>query len=164
MAIDGTCGSSPRSVLQRAVDLYQAEGRKGDSFDRVYCVFDKDSHDSYNETLEKISSKRLHDTYYAATSVPCFEYWLLLHFKYTTRPYAPTGTSSASEEVLRDVNEVMPEYAKGDKSVFTLLSQQLEFAKANALRALEEAKKSNTDNPSTHIHELVTYLQSIKSA
>jgi hypothetical protein len=44
VAIDGSCGSSPRSVFKRAEQLYKSEERKGAPFDRVYCVFDKDSH------------------------------------------------------------------------------------------------------------------------
>jgi hypothetical protein len=90
VAIDGSCGSSPRSVFKRAEQLYKSEERKGAPFDRVYCVFDKDSHETYEETMQKIATKRPKNIYYTAVSIPSFEYWLLLHFNYTTKPYTAT--------------------------------------------------------------------------
>ncbi len=162
VAIDGFCGSSPRSVYERAHALYLAEAAKGDSFDRVYCVFDKDSHDTYDETLTRIASEKPTSTFYATTSIPCFEYWLLLHFRYTTKPYAKSGSSSIGNEVLKDLVAVMPEYEKGNKNLFSSLFEQLEFAKTNAVRSLNEARNNHTDNPSTNVQELVEYLQNIK--
>lgn len=160
--IDGTCGSSPASVLKRAIELWEAEDRKGDPYDRVYCVFDRDSHETYDETVRHISEREPQGIFYAAVSVPCFEYWLLLHFKYTTRPYAATGTLSIGGEVLKELKQVMPEYEKGNANIFTTLSPQIEFAKANAARSLQCAEENYTDNPSTYIHELIDYLQNLK--
>lgn len=162
VAIDGSCGSSPMSVYERAHVLYQAEVTKGDSFDRVYCVFDKDSHDSYEEALRNIASEKPEATFYATISIPCFEYWLLLHFKYTTKPYARTGSSSVGNEVLKDLVAVMPDYEKGSQNLFSSLFESLEFAKSNAARSLKEASNNHTDNPSTNVQELVVYLQNIK--
>jgi len=51
VAIDGSCGSSPISVVRQAVKLYKSEAKKGDPYDRVYCVFDRDSHSTYDEAL-----------------------------------------------------------------------------------------------------------------
>ena len=162
VAIDGTGGSSPKSVLNRAIELYELEDRKGDPFDSVYCVFDKDRHDSYEETLSKIASKRPKGIFYAAVSIPCFEYWLLLHFAYSTKPYATTGSKSIGEEVLKDLLNFMPGYTKGTRNVFSTLYPQLDFAKANAARVLQNAHDNHTDNPSTYAHELIEYLQNIK--
>lgn len=53
-------------------------------------------------------------------------------------------------------------YSKGDKNVFDTLFNQLDFAKSNAERGLAQAKANHTDNPTTMIHKLVTYLQNIK--
>ncbi len=161
--VDGSCGSSPRSVLERAVDTYQVELARGDAYDRVYCVFDRDTHETFDETVNTIIQKRPKDTFFATTSVPCFEYWLLLHFIYTTKPYERTGTSSSGEEVLKDLLKVMSDYEKGSEGTFLLLSDQLEFAKNNAHRIQKHAKENNTNNPSTSVHELIAYLQNIKA-
>tara|TARA_B110000211_G_scaffold213443_1_gene253959 strand:- start:471 stop:1142 length:672 start_codon:yes stop_codon:yes gene_type:complete len=161
--VDGTCGSSPKSVYERAIELWETEERKGDPYDRVYCVFDRDSHETYDETVKRISDHNPEDVFYAAVSVPCFEYWLLLHFKYTTRPYAATGMLSVGGKVLEELKEVMPDYEKGNNNIFSSLSQQIEFAKENADRALKHAKDNHTDNPSTCIHDLIDYLQNLKN-
>ncbi len=42
------CGSSPRSVVDYALTLY----RKERIYNRVFCVFDKDRHPTYNEALD----------------------------------------------------------------------------------------------------------------
>lgn len=161
--IDGTCGSSPKSVFERALALWQEEERKGDPYDRVYCVFDKDSHGSYEETVTNIFQQKPAGIFYAAISVPCFEYWLLLHFTYTTKPYAATGTSSIADEVIHELKTVMPNYKKGSTTLFATLADQLDFAKNNAARALKHAAANHTDNPSTTIHELVDYLENLQS-
>ena len=162
VAIDGNCNSSPESVLKRAEDLVKIEGKNGDPFDRVYCVFDKDTHASYDKTIEKIKSKTPKNTYYAAISVPCFEYWLLLHFDKTTKPYHAKGHSSVANEVQKELKKHFPKYDKGNKTVFLDLIDKIEIAKENALSALIHSKSAGTDNPSTYIHELVDYLQKLK--
>ncbi len=139
--VDGTCGSSPKSVFERALSLYQAEIIKGDPFDRVYCVFDKDSHGTYDTTINKIRSNEYKSVFYATTSVPCFEYWLLLHFKYTTKPYAATRSASVGEAVLKDLVKVIPAYEKGSAGIFSLLQDQLEYAKNNSIRAKLHSEK-----------------------
>jgi hypothetical protein len=161
--VDGTCGSSPKSVYERAVKLWKAEVKRENPYDRVYCVFDRDTHETYNETVEGISERNPRDNFYAAVSVPCFEYWLLLHFKYTTRPYTATGKLSVGGEVLKELKEVMPEYEKGNNNTFLSLSSQIELAKKNAARSLNHANDNHTDNPSTAIHDLIDYLQNLKS-
>ena len=161
--IDGTSGSSPKSVCDRAVDLSRVEVKKGDPYDRVYCVFDKDTHETYNETVERISKFKPRGIFYAAVSVPCFEYWLLLHFKYTTKPYAATGNSSVGDAVLKELKEVIPKYKKNDNNIFNSLFLKIKTAKKNAARSLKDANDNHRDNPSTSIHNLIDYLQNLKN-
>ena len=160
--IDGSSGSSPKSVFEHAVSLWENEQRKGDPFDQVYCVFDKDSHQSYEEALTRIANQKPEDVFFAAVSVPCFEYWLLLHFEYTTKPYTTTESSSCAEEAIKDLCKFMPSYNKGDTAIYSTLKEQLNFAKANAERSFQHAASSHTDNPSTKIYKLVDYLEKLK--
>lgn len=46
--------------------------------------------------------------------------------------------------------------------LFNELIGQLEFATGNAQRALREANASGTDNPTTRVHELVSFIRGIK--
>lgn len=158
----GECGSDPLSIVKFAKGRYREEKDAGDPFDRVYCVFDKDTHASYQPAIDQINRSVPKETFFAITSVPCFEYWLLLHFQYTTRPYEALPGNSAGNQLLGELKAFMPYYEKGIQDIFSMLLEQLEFAKCNAVRALRAGKSGHTDNPTTHVHELVEYLQQIK--
>ena len=163
--ISGDCGSDPISVIEHGLKLYHIEkSSKSGAFDRVYFVFDRDAHPNYQQALDKVAGAKPKDVFSTAPSVPCFEYWLLLHFTYTTAPYSAVGGVSAGAAVLKALQAVWPEYAKAGQGVLVSRLDQIEYAKANAARAYEEAQKNHTDNPTTHIHELVEYLQKIKGA
>lgn len=158
----GECDSDPHSIVEFARGRYREEKNAGDSFDRVYCVFDKDTHASYQQAIDQINRATPKGIFFAITSVPCFEYWLLLHFQYTTKPYEPLPGNSAGNQLLTDLKAVMPDYKKEQKDTFSVLLGQLNFAKHNAERVLVACQSGHTDNPSTHVHELVEYLQQIK--
>lgn len=160
--ICGDCGSDPLGIVMHAKQRYREERDAGDPFDRVFCVFDKDSHANYQQAMEQLAGATPIGTFSAVTSVPCFEYWLLLHFKYTTKPYFGLPGNSSCAQVIADLKGYLPDYEKGQKEVFALLAAQLEMAKHQAVRALKEAQVNHTDNPSTHVHELVDYLQRVK--
>ncbi len=159
VTVDGSCESSPKCVFEYAEKLFNDEKGKGDSYDRVYCVIDKDSHETYDETILKIKSKKY---FYLASAIPCFEYWILLHFKYTTSPYSKKGNSSIGNEVLKELKQYMPNYEKGDKNIFLATLKNLDFAINNASHSLKQLEQTGTDNPSTNVHELVEYLRNIK--
>jgi len=164
IAISGEeCDSDPVSIIQYAKKRYREEKSAGDAFDKVYCVFDKDTHTNYEQAMADIRSAIPKAIYIAINSVPCFEYWLLLHFNYTTRPYASLPDNSACNQVLSDLITYMPSYTKNQQDVFESLFAQLESAKQNAIRALDAAGDNHTDNPGTRVHELVTFLQNIKT-
>ena len=48
------CGSAPSSVLGFAKDQYAKSKQDGDAYNRVYSVFDRDQHDSFDATVEAI--------------------------------------------------------------------------------------------------------------
>jgi len=158
----GDCDSDPLSIVGHAKRRYREEKDAGDAFDSVYCVFDKDAHANYMPGLDAIRRATPKGRYIAITSVPCFEYWLLLHYHYTTKPYDALPGNSACNQVLTELKGYMPGYTKGDNNVFLALINQLDFARNNAVRSLQTAEANHTDNPTTHMHELVTFLQDIK--
>lgn len=163
VAITGECGSDPVSIIKYAKQRYRMEKDAGDAFDRVYCVFDKDTHPNYDQAMDAFRSATPKDTYFAINSVPSFEYWLLLHFIYTSKPYVAQHNNSAGNQVLTDLKNYIPDYTKGRKDIFEALIDQLDFAINNASRALQTAVANDTDNPSTRVHELVVFLRNIKN-
>ncbi|WP_038150065.1 RloB family protein [Vibrio litoralis] len=162
--IDGDCGSSPICVVNHAKALAKKEEKLGSPFDKVFCVIDKDNHTCYFEALDKIKAQK-GDVFKSVQSIPCFEYWLLLHFEYTTRAYVSQTGNSVGTQVIRDLKNKpgMGSYEKGEKGIFIKLLDKLETAKINATNAQNSAEKNECDNPSTQIHTLVEYLQNIKN-
>ena len=156
------CQSDPLKMYKYAVRLCQQANILGVPFERVYCVFDKDSHGTYQQAMEKIAKDKSTSTFIAINSVPCFEYWLLLHFTPSTKPYRATPGSSACDQVERELKKHLPDYSKSDDTIFEALKARLDTATQNAKRTLREAEKNQTDNPSTRVHELVEQLQSIE--
>nr|VFK16170.1 MAG: RloB-like protein [Candidatus Kentron sp. LPFa] len=154
-------GADPIGIFTHARQRYREMKDMGDPFDRIYCVFDKDTHAKYQESLDAIARATPPKTYFAINSVPCFEYWLLLHFTYTCKPYQSLADCSACGQISSDLKHYLPDYTKGERDTFSKLIDQLQFAKENAARALREAESNRTDNPSTKVHELVKFLQNI---
>jgi len=159
--ICGNCDSSPKSVLSYAKAQQANAMKQGDGFDKVFCVFDKDCHESYQDTLNAIA--QLKGVYQAIVSVPCFEYWLLLHFEYLTHPYSAIQNRSVCGLVIKDLKLHLPDYEKSQNGVFKVLLDKLPDAIKSAKSVLATSERIQSDNPSTKIHELIEYLQGLKN-
>lgn len=150
-------GTDPRTVVKQAKKRRLKEIRNSEKYDRVYCVFDRDEHVTFGKACEEATASGIRPI----RSWPCFEFWLLLHFRYSRQPYARSGGRSAAQNCVEDVRQHLPGYAKATRGVFGNLEDSLEQAKANAARALMDAAATEEFNPSTEIHLLVEYLQSL---
>ncbi len=157
--IVGDCGSSPKDVVEHAIKTYKASR----DYDRVFCIFDRDTHSTYLAALDRIQQTKLSKDHsiHAIPSVPCFEIWFLMHFTYSTKAYVG-GTGSICQKVLDDLKKHLPEYNKGTRGVFHDLQDRMEVALKHAEQLARHCKRSDTDNPSTKVHELVKYLRDIK--
>lgn len=159
--VPNTLGSAPISVVRQALRKFAKEK----DYNRVYCVFDKDIHPSYSAALhmikEKTQATKGNCPIFAVVSVPCFEFWLLLHFRYTTRPYQAKN-GSICESVITDLKKFLPDYEKGGKNIFHKTKSLLPQAISNAKKVLHHCETGETDMPSTRMHELVEYLQQLK--
>ncbi len=153
-------GSSPKVIVDFALKKY----RKEKKYDRVYCVFDKDRHTTYNNALDRIRRARLGKghTLIAITSIPCFEFWLLLHFGYTTKQF-DIGPGSICANVISDLKKHIPNYAKGDVDIYHVTKDKLDTAIDRSKRVASYCEAGGTDMPSTKMHNLVEYLRGLKS-
>ena len=159
--IVGTDGASPENILKLAKRKYHAAKRSDNLYDRVYCVFDQDLWPCYGQVLEDILSATPKGTFFAANSAPCFEYWLLLHFEHTSRPYHQLSGKSPADQVVVDLKRYMPDYNKAARNLFNELAEQLEQAKSHAEIVWKDAGQTGTANPITAVHLLVEYLQTL---
>ncbi len=151
-------GSNPKNIVETARKRRADAEKEGNAFSSVYCVFDRDEHAHYQESIEW--AERLKMT--TIKSVPCFEYWILLHFRNHTAPYARTGDRSPCACCLRDVEQVWPDYSKGRKQVYSELQDRLPDARQRAKQRLTAAQADGSDNPSTEIHLLLDAMEALK--
>jgi hypothetical protein len=131
--IVGDGGSAPVNVVEDGIRLLGTEPE----FQQVYFVFDRDRHDSYDAALDKIRGLRKKPgfkevTIVAATSVPCFEIWFMMHVSASRKPYGSAKTGgSAGKALLADLmkNEVFSCYDKGECAEFEAMVQLRKTAK-----------------------------------
>ncbi len=161
--ISGKCGSDPVSVVRHGEELFRAAARTTEPFDKVYCVFDRDNHNNFDEAVNLLKSIRPVNIFKDITSTPCFEIWFIMHFIYTSAPFESVGQKSCGARALEELEKYWPDYAKGVDGSFNHLLAQIETAKAFSARLLLESERTGAINPLTKVHELVSYLQQIKN-
>jgi hypothetical protein len=88
------------ALWRTALALYEEDALTGDSFDQVYCVFDRDRHTTFDAAVQRTKDlSAAGKPLLAITSTPCFEVWLLLHFCYSDQPFHPIGRKSVGDQV-----------------------------------------------------------------
>lgn len=153
-------GNDPLSIVHYAEHQLEISS----DYNRVYCVFDRNGHATYAEALQKIKDSRhgKSQRLMAIPSVPCFEVWVLLHYAYTSAPFNAVGRKSACDQVTKQVMGYCKKYHKDFAGVFEELKDRTDAAVTNAERLEIHNQKTNSENPSTDVHHLVTYLRSLR--
>lgn len=139
-----------RKCVQEAAD-----GR--DDYDQCWCVWDTESLDSkdvVDEALRTAKQEKLNP----AISNPAFEYWFLLHYRHTDRPFKDAAA------VIHELRRYFPEYEK-TADAYSVLKDCTDAAISNAesvLKAHRAASNYRFPNPSTSVHKLVVALHDLK--
>jgi len=160
-AVPSDYGNDPVSVVRYAEDRLNSQ----DGYDKVYCVFDRNGHANFDEARQRIrnSVDGQQGTLVEAASTPCFEFWILLHFVYTAAPQNAVGGRSSCRRVIdRLERDFLPEYQKNFSGVFDQLASRLDVAVTNADRLEAQNGASLSANPSTSVHNLVSYLRTLR--
>jgi len=157
--VDSEYGTDPLSVVNYAIDEY----KKDPLYDHVYCVIDRDRHATFDQAIDLLHRTRLRNNgqIHGSISIPCFEYWLLLHFEYTTRPFNAPNGQSICNTVQDMLKKHIANYDKG-MDIHPVISDKIETAITNSRRVTVEMQQNASDNPSTNLHELVSHLLNIK--
>ena len=114
--------------------------------DEVWYVIDHDEREEEIKRFYKwvqkqkrsLSKKRPRRTtkLIVVLSVPCFEYWLLIHFEDTTRPFRGFERNSACQQVIQRLKKHISSYKKNDPHVYDLCRDKrehaIEYGKRNA--------------------------------
>lgn len=149
-----TVGPAPISVVECAEDKCGEHG----GYDRVFCVFDRDGHESFDRACARIktlaSRKRKALPIDEAISIPCFELWVLLHFEQTDAPF------DRCAKVVERVRVHMPGYEKANAAIARQLIGNVETAIANA-EWLEHRAANNNYNPYSSVHKVLRHFAEV---
>jgi hypothetical protein len=145
-------GKDPLGVVKDGQKRYSEERRRGEEYDQVWCVFDRDECPSqdFNEAIALASRYRMRVAY----SNEAFELWYVLHFHYL-------NTAISRHDYIARLNSLLSHpYAKNSASMYAELGPRVVDAIANAKRLLAQYDPLNpaNDNPSTCVHLLVEQL------
>ncbi len=160
-------GGVPTTVLRKAKDEQKKEKKRRYNelgYDDVYCVIDKDRHKKFEQVKNEI--KEIED-FQAIISIPCLEFWFLLHYEYSRSGYYQGGDLlSPCKECIKKLKYFYPSYGKTDKKFFKKIENDIDKAKRHAKSIMKEIKgdkKKNTGDdgydPSTEMYVLVEKLQ-----
>jgi hypothetical protein len=122
-------------------------------YDEVWVVFDRESqlHVRGSQLPNALSSATTSGIL-VALSNPCFEFWLLIHYTFTTKQF------SDATRVVKALRKHDRGYAKNSLPLDELFSRTPTAVK-NAIKCLKHHVTSKGDgNPSTHVHRLVSSL------
>lgn len=146
---------SPRAIVEFAKTQKKEAEKRAKSehddnllFDEIWCVFDVDEHSSLSDAKQMARDNELN----LAVSNPCFELWLLLHFR------EPPGNRDCNK-----MEQLLKKHLKNyNKNVdYSAYESDYEVAVQRANR-LEQSALDDGDegrNPSTGFHRLTDSIR-----
>ncbi len=149
---------SPLGLVTEAKEKIKQANREKNPYEFVWVVFDRNGHGKIPEAFNMAQSNNIK----IAFSVRCFEFWFLLHFTQSLKPY------STCDELIRELKK---EYNDYDKAInhYEKLKDRTQTALTNGAWAI----KQNQDdinrgtslynlNAYTNVHLLVEYLLNLR--
>ena len=159
-------GCSPKNVFETDRKLIQEANEN--EIEAIYCVFDSDRHSTFTEAINSIIrlSKRSQSRCKMVVpipSIPCFEYWFLLHVNFSTKNC--NDAVSPCEALIEDLRtfKQFNHYKKANLNViFQNIGKARGKAISNSKRVLSNAvsvgEHRYQENPSTRVHFVVERL------
>jgi len=160
-------GTEPLQVVKYAKFIFERgnerNGIEPRAFDQVYAVFDRDDHRTFFDALafaETLKGKLRNDSkrpvqFEAIASIPCFEFWLLLHFEDVRTPLH-------RDEVIKRLKRHLPGYEKGTATAFAMTRQHLGLALQRSEKLASRCNDHVVPNPFTAIGALVKALMTLR--
>lgn len=150
--IRGESVTDPLGLVRKAQQVFTTDG----GYDLVYVVCDGDTprlaeaQELARKTLRNAARERTQVQIIA--SYPSFEFWLLLHFEYSARPFPVAA--DATKALRRHVTD----YSKSDRNIFAKVETGLDAACRNADRLKAEHNHTESQVPDTDMRMLVDQL------
>jgi hypothetical protein len=150
--IEGT-GQDPLNVVDHTISIEDRGKTIGETFDEIWCVLDVENPNE-NPGFYKAVNRARGNGIELAISNPAFEYWYLLHFKETDRPFRDAA------ELIKELRDFVPGYQKSS-DMFSILCEYTDVAVKRAVLVLGNRPDQSVEfpNPSTSVFELVEKLR-----
>lgn len=165
IVVENSNKNTPIQLVDAAIDA-KKDGNNGDI---VWVVFDRESETKYSHELHaKARHKANTHNIEIAFSNVCFEYWLLLHFTYTTAAYSSCEHLLKRSVFKKKLNEAgISDYEKGFANLFDTLKDYIPNAFENADRLKKQAVSTANPgrlaphylNPYVDTHEMFIDIQ-----
>lgn len=152
--------TDPLGIVQAAIKACK-------TYDKVYCVIDRDEHANFDVAVQTAKSN---DKVVLIVSYPCYELWFLLHCGYKRKSYARAGRKSAADLLIADLqasHDLFKNYSKGDstsgmyKKILNNHSHMFDAALKHAEQLLNEVEADGEINPSTKFHTIFEVIKSL---
>ena len=140
----------------------------------VFCVFDRDDGEKYDQAISELGKlQRRADirckNFVVVPSIPCFEFWYLLHVSASRKPYGLMGAPCNS--LITDLRK-FPLFAKYDKSdcdgFYDNIAEFRKIAVERSKRILYQARKDKGleyyEDPSSRVFLVVEFLEKLEES
>jgi len=145
---------APITLVQMAKELKDAArdkaARAGDdnlAFDSVWCVFDMDDHPRVGQAKEMARDNEID----IALSNPCFELWLLVHFR-------KNPGMQDRKVIVKMLKTFVPEYEKHVKYEVFRDGHQHAVGEAKAMDTIATNTSNIDGNPTTGVYRLTEII------
>jgi hypothetical protein len=138
-----------RAQVEKRLQDFRDGRTNAPPFEAIWCVFDVEN-PRHNQTFDRAVQIADKNDYQLAISNPAFEFWYVLHFERTTRPFAD------GDELKGYLTRHIPGYQPA-MHVFDVLvpSTQTAVRYARSILGDHPQGEGRFPNPSTSVHVLV---------
>ncbi len=152
---------SPRGLLTEARRRIKKAKEEEKTIDYIWLVFDKDDHPGIASTFGEAAIFKGLPEIKIGFSACCFEFYILLHFERTTKPFTKCN------EVVRHLKKFLPEYEKSGNLYQELYryryvaKENCEFVIKQVQNDLDRGTMPYELDTYCNIHELVAFLEGL---
>ena len=158
VVLAGAGATDPANIVRKAIELREERRKLAEEslhvkYDEVWAVFDREAQNHpRGRQMPQAIELAMKNEIRIAVSNPCFEFWLLLHYYFTTKPFAGPA------QVIAELCNYIPKYRKADLPISDLMGRI-----GNAVKHATQCDKHHSDcdgdgNPSSGVHLLAVSL------
>jgi len=160
IVVENTNKNTPVQLVEVAITAK----KQGSGDDVVWVVFDRESEAKYSHELHaQARAKALANGIQIAFSNVCFEFWILLHFGYTSGCYSSYDDLKKKSALISKLKEVgIQNYDKASPMLFDKVKELIPDAIKNSERLKDQVIKASDIgkaaphhlNPYVDVHEM----------